>query len=169
MKCRICNSETLFLESVENCQLEQFSFEKKPFVSRTKNVDLFKCPVCSHVQSEYKLANDFYDSYSPWEGVAQYTGSTELAIQRIKKLRHYMPSAKSIIDIGCGIGSFLEVAKDYFPECYGIEPSENAGLPHSANVKTIKGYFGSDKVTKELNTIHNTRGGVRYSNCLSSI
>ncbi|MGN0739640.1 MAG: methyltransferase domain-containing protein [Treponema sp.] len=160
MNCRICGSRMSLFENVRNCLYGQMEYKKNPFTIPVKNMCLYKCPKCTHVQSEYDLDDDFYDSYSMWEGASQYVGSKELAVQRIKKILHFVPNAKSILDIGCGTGDFLEVAKNYFPYCYGVEPSQNALIPHSEGVSVFQGYFGEEKLMNKLTkTIRNIGGG----------
>ena len=155
MKCRCCGSQTHFFENVSNCQYEQFDFKKNPFKAKLKDITLYKCPYCSHVQSEYNLADNFYDTYSSYEGVAQYAQSDELAEKRISHLLQYAPDADSLLEIGSGIGSFLRIARKTFKNVIGVEPSQNALLCNDEDITVIQDYFGKNTVLPEY-----VRGGV---------
>ena len=45
------------------------------------------------------------------------------------------------MDIGCGVGSHLELASKYFKNVLGIEPSSNAKVAQDKGYSVIKGYF----------------------------
>ena len=45
---------------------------------------------------------------------------------RWTKARYYLGRKGRLIDIGCGFGYFLDIAKDYFRECWGVEISSFA-------------------------------------------
>ena len=153
MKCRCCNAEMEVYENVRDCVYGQMRYETSPFFMSVKDVQLWHCPICSHVQSDCVLPDDYYDSYSSYGGAAQYLAYKEIAKKRINKLKEIQPNASVLLDIGCGMGDFLETSKDFYKTVVGVEPSQNAEIPHSAEVQVLKGYFGSPEIDKELDSI----------------
>ena len=107
--CLLCSSEELYL-------LEKY-----------KSAHLCKCRNCGFVfskkiPSETEL-NNFYDGY----GRADYL--SPITIKRynelLDKFEKFRKTGK-IIDVGCGIGYFLEIAKKRGWEVYGTEFTDEA-------------------------------------------
>lgn len=61
-------------------------------------------------------------------------------------LHSHHPTAKSLVEIGCGDGSFLKHCSKHFPNVVGIEPSKSFGdEARKAGFKVIRGYVSSEK------------------------
>ncbi|MDK8183530.1 class I SAM-dependent methyltransferase [Paenibacillus sp. UMB4589-SE434] len=48
--------------------------------------------------------------------------------QQLERLARWAPARKRFLDIGCGVGHYLEMAKEHFEELYGVEPSLTSTL-----------------------------------------
>lgn len=66
--------------------------------------------------------------------------------KKVKLIDNYGSDGKILLDIGCGTGDFLKVAKDNGWYGYGIEPNEHAR--EIANKKTNQGVFDTDELLK---------------------
>ena len=49
MKCRICFTEMKFQETVQGCRADYFGIKDRSFKMLTKDVDMYKCPQCTHI------------------------------------------------------------------------------------------------------------------------
>ncbi|WP_241910502.1 class I SAM-dependent methyltransferase [Pseudotamlana carrageenivorans] len=65
---------------------------------------------------------------------------------KVKLINEYATDGKILLDIGCGTGDFLKVAKQNGWYGYGIEP--NAHAREIANKKTNHGVFDTDELLK---------------------
>jgi len=109
---------------------------------------LCKCRSCGFVFSkknpDKKELNDYYSKYS-------YTDSyyvSPITINRYKQILKSMDKYRSnnrILDVGCGNGIFLSVAKELGWDCYGLELS-TAGVKYCKE-KGLNAYEG---ILKEL-------------------
>ena len=107
--CLICSSDKLFL------------------LERYKSAHLCKCKNCGfifskNIPSETEL-NNFYDGY----GRADYLSPITMIRynELLDKFEKFKKTGK-IIDVGCGIGYFLEIAKQRGWEVYGTEYTDEA-------------------------------------------
>ena len=62
--------------------------------------------------------------------------------RKLKLINSFQVSDKKLLDVGCGTGDFLKVAKDYGWSVSGIEPNDSARI--IANSKTNEAVFNSD-------------------------
>lgn len=132
-KCLICFSENLIL-------LEKY-----------KSAHLCKCNSCEFIFSkkiptEIEL-KDFYDGY----GRADYL--SPITIKRynelLDKFEKFRKTGK-IIDVGCGIGYFLETAKSRGWQVYGTEYTDEAiQICKNKGIKTNKGKLNSENYIPE--------------------
>ena len=142
MKCRVCNGDVEPLEIVYNCRWDQFCLKKAPFNAITKNIQLYYCSSCLHLQTKYLLSDEFYDSYTDMEGAAQYFGALDLLDKKLMKVKNYVPDGGRLIDIGCGRGKSLRIAKKYFENCLGVEPSQvTSEIARTNGLNVINAYF----------------------------
>lgn len=149
MKCRVCGSICYELEKVHECRAEAIRslLKKEPYTMKKDTVLLYECSRCGHVQSDFLLNADYYEEYEDGNGALQYYGDRRVLDQQFSKLKTYADSAETLIEIGCGGGHALEVAKNYFPECTGVEPSEREIrvaknlLGGGTNLQLICAYF----------------------------
>ncbi len=132
-KCLICSSENLIL-------LEKY-----------KSAHLCKCNSCGFIFSkkiptEIEL-EDFYNGY----GRADYL--SPITIKRYNELLDRFEKFRKtgkIIDVGCGIGYFLETAKSRGWEVYGTEYTNEAiQICKNKGIKISKGKLNSENYNPE--------------------
>ena len=107
--CLICSSKKLFL-------LEKY-----------KSAHLCKCKNCGfvfskNIPSKIEL-NNFYEGYSRADYLSPVT--IKRYNELLDKFEQFRKTGK-IIDVGCGIGYFLEIAKKRGWEVYGTEYTDEA-------------------------------------------
>ncbi|MEK3704937.1 class I SAM-dependent methyltransferase [Paenibacillus sp. FSL R7-0198] len=169
MKCRVCGEALTLLEIVNDCRYEHNFLNTTAFSTFTKDIELYQCTVCSHLQTEYLLPDDYYDKYTGFGGASQYYGSLNLAENKIQKIQNYSLTNEKIFEIGCGTGTGLKKAGGYFVECLGIEPSGlhsdiakrdghnviNAYFDNSLDIGTGYSAFMSFQVFEHLHDFYN--------------
>ena len=70
-----------------------------------------------------------------------------LALKRkLRLINAFDVDKKVLLDVGCGTGDFLKIAKDHYWEVYGIEPNEKAR--HIANNKTQNRVYDLEQLLK---------------------
>jgi SAM-dependent methyltransferase len=104
-------------------------------------VDIFFCHCCRHMQIPYILTPDYYDDYYYDSSFREKYFLIDRTRQ-INTLASLAPKDGLLIDIGCGTGKNLEIAREKFDNILGIEPSarkieqlKKRGIPY------IDGYF----------------------------
>lgn len=110
--------------------------ETKPKPSAEKLPDYYKSEdYISHTDSKRNL---FEKTYHFIKGMALK--------RKLRLINSYSNDEKSLLDIGCGTGDFLQVAKTKQWNVYGIEPNERARS--IANKKTNNAVFDIDELSK---------------------
>lgn len=145
MRCRICGTECNFLETVAGVFLGSNRLEANRHELENRNMDLYRCPNCTHIQTEYQLPDDFYKRYNAQSGAAQYSGALELTESKLRKLRSYASSSNWFIDIGCGTGHALGIVAHMFDHCLGVEPAYNTYyIAKEKGLNVLNNYFSRD-------------------------
>ncbi|MFD0990533.1 class I SAM-dependent methyltransferase [Mariniflexile jejuense] len=68
-------------------------------------------------------------------------------IQKLKLINSFSSSSeKTLLDVGCGTGDFLQAAKNNHWEIFGIEPNQEART--IANIKTDNAVFNTQKLSE---------------------
>lgn len=113
---------------------------------------LCQCASCGFVFSEEIPTQEVLDNYYRNYGVNQYL--SPITIKRYHELLDkFEPFRKTnkIIDIGCGIGYFLEEAKKRGWEVYGTELSEkSAEICNAKGINTYHGFLDSKNYDPEM-------------------
>lgn len=113
---------------------------------------LCRCNSCGFVFSKEIPTQEVLDNYYRNYGVNQYL--SPITIKRYNELLDkFEPFRKTnkIIDIGCGIGYFLEEAKKRGWEVYGTELSEkSAEICNSKGISTYHGFLDSENYVPEM-------------------
>lgn len=148
MNCRLCGNGLSKIEVIRDCVFEPLSFTNKISNCKKHDITLYHCSVCDHYQTQYELPNDFYNTYNSFEGAMQYQNIEKIYEQRLSLLKKYSHSAGTLIDIGCGYGKFLTVAKKYFSRCIGVEPSDQATKCIDNDILIIQDYFTKNIFSK---------------------
>ncbi len=117
------NSEYGFLETTP-----QPSEEKLPLYYKSDDY-------ISHTDSKRNIFETIYHSIR------------KIALKKkVKLINSFSLDDKKLLDIGCGTGDFLQVAKQNNWSVFGIEPDINART--IANKKTKNSVFNNDELTK---------------------
>lgn len=137
MKCGICNSINL-----------KFLFKTKDHDNISqKYYSLYECNKChtisiQQIPSEKELEKYYSDSYYTYK----YYGLLNKYFLWLRTIK--MPKKGSVLDIGCGDGSFLKALKEKGYECYGLETSSSGikkakskGLTIYKDIKKIRRKF----------------------------
>lgn len=122
MECRICSSGTNLIGTYERSALEVSRLYANPTTSAGVQIPLYGCPVCGHYQIPYINTEDYYDEYV-------MTASHSMKMQALQAGQAEMLSSLArrktyFIEAGCGDGSFLRHARQFFENVLGIEPSK---------------------------------------------
>lgn len=106
---------------------------------RPHNDELYK-----YYQSEDYISHT--DAARNWfEKIYQFVKSIALK-RKLKLINSFQFSDKKLLDVGCGTGDFLKVAKDDNWNVFGVEPSPSARA--IANEKTDNSVFDTDRLLK---------------------
>ncbi|PIR42373.1 hypothetical protein CO058_04040 [candidate division WWE3 bacterium CG_4_9_14_0_2_um_filter_35_11] len=109
-KCNLCKSKNI----------EMFDEE----------VGLYRCADCRYIFDNpcptLKEIINYYSKSSKYDGWLSNLSSRKLLWQRrVKKMRKNIKKG-TLLDVGCGIGQFLDIAKPYYTEVFGTEVSDSA-------------------------------------------
>jgi 2-polyprenyl-3-methyl-5-hydroxy-6-metoxy-1,4-benzoquinol methylase len=121
----------------------------------SRDANVLKCKGCNVIFLEGTASKEVYSILSSayWrdrgdqkkiytdEAVSEGIGGEFL--RRMSKIDSLMPNKGSILDVGCGIGQFLRIAKNDGWECQGLDVSAEA-------VNYVKEFLGIDAVCKDL-------------------
>ncbi|OXM14118.1 hypothetical protein CGZ75_14175 [Paenibacillus herberti] len=97
------------------------------------DIEIYRCSSCGHTQIPVKISEEYYQDYS----MGSYWGISfrRLREKQIERLASLVPSKSRLLDIGCGVGHYMELARKQFKEIVGVEPSLS-----SATVSRKKGF-----------------------------
>ena len=92
------------------------------------------------IEGEYSL-KEYYDNISDMGTISKYLGSHYAQISEILKIKNEIGKIDSILDFGCGAGSFSLILSNYFEKTkiIGIDTNKNA----------IE--FANSRLTEQLN------------------
>lgn len=158
MKCRVCQKEMDLIEILKGKEQNVTVLYKKPFQGERTDVELYRCPCCTHMQIEYVVPGDYYDDYSLIEEPnyeSEHGRYSSYVLNyydgKFKQLLSYANSSNKLLDIGCGVGILMEYEEKYFASVLGIEPSKvQFNIAKKLGKNVINAYF-----TKELNLEEN--------------
>lgn len=149
MKCRVCGNNMDYLERIPNAIEGHATLAEAPFLKSKRSLDIYQCKICSHIQAEYHLDEKYYEDYVLFENQegGYYGDASQAIVEHISRLSRYANtlnknSSSSVLDIGCGRGDALEIAKKYFDICEGVEASEmECDSARKRGYKIYRGYF----------------------------
>ena len=140
MKCGICDSTSLI-----------FLFKAKDHDNlSSKHYSLYECKKCHTVSIQpvplkKELAKYYSNSYYAYK----YYGLMNKYFLRLRANK--VPKKTSILDVGCGEGSFLELMKRRGYECCGLETSKDGAK--KAMLKGLIVYNDIKKIRKKFDVI----------------
>lgn len=132
----------------KTCKCNLCESEKCKYIFSKNKYDLFKCTECNFVfvypiPEDQILENHYKESYESG-GYNIYATSEDIRIKinefRFENLKKYNIKGK-ILDVGCGVGYFLNIAFENNLETYGVEYSEEG--VKKARVKNKNIFHGS--------------------------
>lgn len=155
--CRLCGS-SLIRPVVPLHPIpigEHYTKEKSKFDATRFPIDIYQCSVCSAVQTNDDIENDFL-----WKDYTYFSGQTKKIIEHFNDfskyiLKNYTIKNKSILDIGSNDGSLLKQFKSNGFSVQGIDPADTVvnearrnGIPTELglfNEKNCKEFFPNKK------------------------
>lgn len=85
------------------------------------DLEIYHCVSCGHTQIPAQISEEYYQDYSM--GSFWGTSFKRIREQQLERLAMLAPTRKRFLDIGCGVGHYLALAKEHFEELCGVEPS----------------------------------------------
>ena len=152
--CPLCKTKDkkfkIFLkEKIDKNLISKFSYasRKNPEFMRHK---LIQCSICDIVYAanppkKEELANAYH--LSDFDSNQEANDAAISYLKSIKPILNKMQSKKSVLEIGCGTGIFLQLLKkEGFSILKGIEPSASAinAAPKNRKSWFIKGIFNAN-------------------------
>lgn len=140
MKCRVCGYDINVIENLENIPFQVSVLYKEPTAYQTCNVDLFGCANCSHFQIPDVNKNDYYNDYLMMSKMNK--SLIEARKEACSFLNLKAESKENFLDIGCGPGYMMEIAKEFFNNALGVEPSRiSAQIAREKGFEIIDDFF----------------------------
>lgn len=154
MKCVVCDREMMKVEGVL-CADEAIRVFPKPHTISYHKTMLYRCPACTHMQIENAVSSSLYEKdygvdYAAWASVEKKDR------EYLRKMQKYLEKNTEnkdncVLEIGCGEGRTLELAKDYFSEVWGIEPAQKQAELAKDRMRAVQGdvindFFSGDYV-----------------------
>ncbi len=142
-KCPLCDSKDIFLFRKGNIDINSLSSEHFKITDSNygSKWNFYRCKNCSFVFSNPTLDEnsivEFYSNLKDDEYGQEAEGREKNFISILKRLKKIRIPGNSLLDIGAANGIFLNIAKKYGYDVYGVEPSEYL-------VKQGKDIFGID-------------------------
>lgn len=106
-----------------------------------EDVGLYRCADCRYIfdnpRPTLKEIINYYSKGSKYDGwLSNLSPRKVLWQRRVKKMRKNIKRG-TLLDVGCGIAQFLDIAKPFYTEVFGTEVSDSA-------VKIAKEKYGLD-------------------------
>ncbi|MEK3883885.1 class I SAM-dependent methyltransferase [Paenibacillus sp. PL2-23] len=137
--CCICGQKCSYLETFEGAPHNLMSVYNTNYLE-LRDLDIYHCYSCGHTQIPTYLSEEYYQDYS----MGSYWGSSFKRVrqQQISRLVSLLSKRERFLDIGCGVGHYLELAQEHFNELYGVEPSaRSAIIAAQKGFNIIQDYF----------------------------
>lgn len=149
MLCRVCGKEMELVEVLHNKERNVTLQYAIPFSAEKRDVELYRCSSCFHMEIEYIIPDKYYDDYTLVEESNENGENTRYSAsfltyynEKFKELASYAFSTKKVIDIGCGAGILMKKELQYFDECIGVEPSKTQSrIGKNLGLNIINDYF----------------------------
>jgi len=130
MNCRMCFGPTRTMLSLTPTPIAN-SFPDKPDTDAPRYpLDLAQCVLCDHVQLKDFKPVDWVDyRYATPAAVRPHL------VQAAQSIRTRYPKAKTVLEIGCNNGLYLEVLRHAGFEATGVDPCTKVGIQKSFSSK----------------------------------
>lgn len=130
MYCRICGTRIDKYEEINDVEVTVNDLYEVYTNTPKMKVKIYCCPICRHIQTENRLSDTYYRDFNLMNLGKRSVQSGGNASKRtgyyrevLKRLRELGVDNEKILDIGCGHGTVLKEASDFFETCVGVEPS----------------------------------------------
>lgn len=119
MDCRVCRKnmeEPIMVYKNMSQNVAMLYPNRKRVVGR--DIPIYRCSNCGLYQIPFGEVSDNYYLMTVGQSKKMY----KLQENELKQIKELYPKGKSLLEVGCGDGKFLLIAKKMFEECTGIEP-----------------------------------------------
>jgi len=137
--CCICGQTCVFEEKYSKAPHSLMSVYNSDQLN-LRDLDIYHCHSCGHTQIPAHIAEEYYQDYS----MGSYWGASFKRIRehQVERLAMLAPNRERFLDIGCGVGHYLGLAKKHFAELCGVEPSTTSALTaQQQGFMVINDYF----------------------------
>lgn len=149
MYCRVCGSSIENYEELTNVEVDVNNLYEAYTDTEKANVRIYYCPVCTHIQTENILSDSHYKDYNLMNLGKQNVKSGGNASRRmgyyrevLNRLTELGTDDEKFLDIGCGHGTILHEANNFYKMCVGIEPSDiECKIAKENGCNVINAYF----------------------------
>lgn len=169
MNCRICGKNIIQSEIINCVTTDVNSVYKTPCKQDNIEVPFYYCSTCHHGQIDDVMPEDYYRNYSLLTaGGNNKTGGNSILRENhyrnvLKRIKNYLPSQMQqnsiYMDIGCGTGTIMRYATEYFSIVRGVEPSEDECKIAAESGLTVDNFFFDEAYIDSLS--HGEGGGVQ--------
>lgn len=139
-----------FYQNLENRNIKDHAVSGEVFSLRTNSefgyLETFPQPLAQNLMRYYESEDYISHTDSKRNAFEKiYHLVRKLSLKRkLRLINQYVRQSKKLLDIGCGTGDFLIVAKNNNWDITGVEPNEKARI--LANNKTKNAVFPSDSL-----------------------
>jgi SAM-dependent methyltransferase len=178
--CRLCGSanlvSALLFERMPR-NIQRLLTQEELTADRPIRVEVFRCDICSFVQLQAQLEEDYYDDY-----LMTASHSAQMQAYQAEQARDFVSRFdlrnKVVMEAGCGDGNFLSHLASAGARVVGVEPSKTyrrlaspRGFPiedgYIGATRDVRGApfdgFVSRQVLEHVPLIHDYLQGIRRS------
>lgn len=165
--CRMCGGDLRMMLELAPTPLAN-SFPDKPYMGELIPLEVMQCLECDHVQLHH--VPDASSLYSEYKYSTPKEVGPHLA-SYARTLREMYPHAKSVLEIGCNNGLFLDVLKEKGYDVLGFDPAANRpdSIRALFNENTAPAYpfdlIAANNVFAHIDDLHSVFRGI--DKCLS--
>lgn len=165
MQCRVCGCEIHEFEEIRNVEVEVNSLYKRYVQTSKADIKFYRCPECTHMQTENILSEQHYENYNLMnlDGIGVDNGGNAVIRSKyyqsvLKELYKLGGQKGKLLDIGCGHGTILKIAETVFEDCLGIEPSEvESEIARKKGCKVVNAFFDESFQQREFSAFISTQ------------
>ena len=141
MNCSVCQSVLRPVEKVTNCILQHPqcfpSYQEQP----RADISLFQCYGCGHYAIEPLPLEEIYEDYEMDAFQASNPATAAKLADKIAHLASLAPDTSSLLEIGCGNGHALRLARSKFASGTGVDPSAPPDPKDDPSLCFLRDYF----------------------------
>ncbi|CAI6081306.1 Ubiquinone biosynthesis O-methyltransferase, mitochondrial [Paenibacillus sp. JJ-100] len=133
MNCNVCGEKCVWQEEFKSAPHSVMQgYDSNQLMLH--DLEIYSCTHCGHAQIPKYINDEYYDEYA----MGAFWGESfkKARTAQMERLIKIAPSLNKFLDIGCGMGHYLDLASPYFAEIHGIEPSKFV-----MSIASDKGYF----------------------------